>query len=195
MSLLSRGRLLFVRVLFLAYAFFLLLMIAFGIFIYRLTAQTVEQQMASRCAGIATAVATLIEQDADGYRNFIKTLDTRSPYYIRMKRNLEKVRRGNTDTIQFLYTEIKASDAEMMFVLDGEPENSPLFSPPGERDELTDTRRAGYDSRALVVGTFVTTGYGTLLSAYAPIKDSATDEFLGLVGVDVSIDRYFYHPP
>ncbi len=190
LSLFGRRRLLFVRVFFLVYALFLLLMIAFGVFIYRLTAETIEQQMASRCAGIATAVATLIEQDADGYRNFIETLDTASPYYIGMKHALEKVRRGNRDNIKFLYTEVRASETEMMFVLDGEPEGSPAFSPPGERDELTDPRRAGYDSRSLVTGKFVTTGYGTLLSAYAPIHDPATGGFLGLVGVDVSLDHY-----
>ncbi len=190
MPLRNRSGMLFMHVFLLVYALFLLLMIAFGVFIYRLTARTVEHQMASRCAGIAVAVATLIEQDAAGYRRFKETLDTTSKYYIDIKQDLEKVRRGNADNIQFLYTETRVSDTEMMFVLDGEPEGSAMFSPPGERDELTETRRAGYDARSLVTGNFVTTGYGTLLSAYAPIQDPDTGGFLGLVGVDVSIDHY-----
>ena len=185
-----RGGFLFARVFFLVYALFLLLMIGFGVIIYRLTAETVEHQMASRCAGIATAVATLLEQDAAGYRTFIETLDTTSPYYAKAKRNMEQVRRGNADNIQFVYTEIKVSDKEMMFVLDGEPAGSPAFSPPGSRDGMTDTRLDGYTTRSLVTGPFVTTSYGTLLSAYAPIEDPATGDFLGLVGVDVSIDHY-----
>lgn len=172
------------------YALFLALMTVFGILVYRLTAETVEQQTANKCAGIATAVATLIEQDAAGYRRFLETLDRSDAYYVRTTEALQEIFRGNADNIRFLYTEKKVSDTEMMFVLDAEPEDSPAFSPPGLRDELTPTRRDAYAYQSLVKGGFVTTGYGTLLSAYAPIHDPATGALLGLVGVDVSIDQY-----
>ncbi len=185
-----RNRSLFTSVFIYVYAIFLALMIVFGLLVYRLTAKTVEQEMASKCAGIATAAATLIEQDAAGYRRFRDTLDTTSEYYVRMKRTMESVRRGNEDSFRFLYTEAKVSDTEMMFVLDAEPADSPLFSPPGRRDAMTNTRIAGYGNRSTVSGPFLTTSYGTLLSAYAPIVDPETNELLGLVGVDVSIDQY-----
>ena len=185
-----RNRSLFTSIFIYVYALFLALMIVFGLLVYRLTAKTVEREMASKCAGIATAAATMIEQDAAGYRRFRDTLDTTGEYYVRMKKTLESVRRGNEDSFRFLYTENKVSDTEMMFVLDAEPADSPLFSPPGLRDAMTNTRVAGYARRAIVSGPFITTGYGTLLSAYAPIVDPATNELLGLVGTDVSIDQY-----
>jgi diguanylate cyclase (GGDEF) domain len=181
----------FSRIFVYAYLLFLALMIAFGIFVYRLTAETVETQMANKCAGIAVATATMIQQNAPAYREFSETLDTAGDYYNGIKRSMEEIRRGNADNIIFLYTEKRVSETEMMFVLDGEPEGADQFSPPGERDLLTPTRRAAYESGNLVKGRFVTTRYGTLLSAYAPIRDPADGQLLGLVGVDVSLYQYY----
>ncbi len=178
------------RVFIYVYLAFILLMAGFGWMVYRLAGETVTEQMAHKCAGIAIAAATMLEQDAAGYKAFAESLDTSTAYYRHAKAGMEKIRRGNENNIIFIYTEKRISDTEMCFVLDGEPESSAGFSPPGSTDLLTDTRIEGYETHTLVTGDFVTTSYGTLLSAYAPITDQDTGEFLGLVGVDVSIDQY-----
>ena len=180
----------FTKMLFIIFAFFTLLLMVFGWIIYNQTAQTMKKQMGNKCLGIATAVATLIEQDAEGYEQFIDTLDTDSEYYIQLKADMEKIRFGNEENIAFLYTEIRASDTEMMYILDGEIAGTDTYSPVGTIEPLTDTRRTAYDTQSAYVGDFVTTVWGGLLSAYAPVTNPDTGEFIGLVGVDVSIEQY-----
>ncbi|MDR1946199.1 MAG: GGDEF domain-containing protein [Desulfovibrio sp.] len=170
---------------------FLLLMTCFGIFIYRVTGETVKRQMGKKCLGIASAVSVLIEQDADGYRGFLKTLDTQSDYYKRIKSAIESIRYANEGNIIYLYTENRHSETEMMYVLDGERADLPTFSPPGSIELLTVTRLTAYTSGSAYVGDFlIDNDWGMLLSAFVPIRDPKTGEFLGLVGADVSIDQY-----
>jgi signal transduction histidine kinase/CheY-like chemotaxis protein len=177
--------------------FSLIVMTVFlGIVIYSMTANALKQQLANKCLGLASSVAAFLEENPGEYRKFIETLDTRSDYYVRTKKVLEAIRSENTDNIIFLYTEVQVSDTQMMFVLDGEKEGTANFSPPGEIDEITSTRRYGYETQSASLGDFVTTRYGTLLSAYAPVFDAGTSgthgkgDFLGLVGVDVSIVQF-----
>ncbi|GHV51565.1 hypothetical protein FACS1894216_05940 [Synergistales bacterium] len=165
-------------------------MLTVGVVIYYAMAQLVEAQMGNKCKGLATAVSVLIEQNADEYRQFIHTLDTESEYYKKIKSELEEIRVNNGNNIAFLYTEIKVSDKDdIMFVLDSEPEGTDKFCSPGSTDPMTETRRLAYKTQKITVGTFVTNRWGTLLSAYAPIFDKATGEFLGLAGVDASDEQ------
>ena len=169
---------------------FVLFLAVFGTVIYQSTAQSMKRQMGNQCLGIATAVSVIIEQDIDGYLAFCREMDTEGDYYRSIKGRLETVRYANDDNIRFLYTEIRASETEMMYVLDGERADAQLFSPPGATDLLTVTRRKAYESQAPYVGeTFSENGYGRLLSAYAPIRDR-DGQFIGLVGVDVSMEQY-----
>ncbi|NLC23694.1 MAG: diguanylate cyclase [Oxalobacter sp.] len=149
-----------------------------------------QRQMVKKCYGIASATATVIEQDIAGYKEFIKTRDTRSPYYRQIKSIMEKIRTDNEGSIIYLDTEIRLSDDRMMYILDGEKEGSSTFSPPGSTDSLTESRRMAYETKAPYMGYFVTNKWGTLLSAYAPITNLETGEFIGLVGSDVSLDQY-----
>ncbi|WAW09320.1 hypothetical protein NB640_08615 [Oxalobacter vibrioformis] len=149
-----------------------------------------KRQMVKKCYGIASATATVIEQDIAGYKEFIKTRDTRSPYYWRIKSIMENIRTDNEGSIIYLYTEIRLSDDRMMYILDGEKEGSSTFSPPGSTDSLTESRRIAYETKAPYMGYFVTNKWGTLLSAYAPITNQETGEFIGLAGSDVSPGQY-----
>lgn len=180
----------FTKALILVFIFFAILMVIFGLLIYHTTAQTMKKQMGNKCIGIATAVAVMIEQDIAGYKWFLNTLDTDSDYYMQLKADMEKIRFGNRDNIAFLYAEIRVSDTEMMYIFDGELAGSDTFSPPGSVDKITETRRVAYDTNAPYIGDFVTTAWGTLLSAYAPVTDPSTGELIGLVGADVSIEQY-----
>jgi diguanylate cyclase (GGDEF)-like protein len=172
------------------FVFFVAIMGLFGVVIHKMTAQAMKEQMGNRCKGIASAVAVLIEENADQYKKFIKTLDTDSAYYRKMASALQKIREYNEGSIVFLYTEIQKSDTEMMYILDGGKPGTPGFSPPGSTDELSASGRQAYATQSVFVEDYFTSKWGTLLSAYVPIHDKTTGEFLGLVGVDVSINQY-----
>lgn len=180
----------FTKVPLMIFIFFVFLLTIFGWVICRQTAQIMKKQMGDKCIGIATAVATLIEQDVEAYKQLIDTLDTGSEYYEQLKTSLERIRLGSEDNIAFLYAEIRISDSEMMYIVDSEPTGSDNFLPTGSVEPITDTRRIAYDTQSPYTGDFLTTVWGTLLSAYAPVTDQSTGEFIGLVGVDVSIEQY-----
>ncbi|MDL2301655.1 response regulator [Lachnospiraceae bacterium OttesenSCG-928-D06] len=172
------------------FLFFAGFMIVFGTFMYQTTAAAMKSQVGNQCLGIATATAAFIELDIDAYNDFIQTLDTQSEYYQNIKKRLEEIRYAEHTNIRFLYTEVKVSDQEMMYVLDGEREGDVLFSPPGDRDDLTVTRKRAYETENVYIGEeFTINDYGKLLSAYAPIHDKEGN-FVGLVGVDISAAQY-----
>lgn len=172
---------------------FVVAALGFGIFgyaIFNATAESLKDQMSNQCLGIATATATFIESDVEGYEEFISTLDRDCEYYRTIKPQLEKIQSANDENIRFLYTEVQVSDDTVMFILDGEKEDSELFSPPGTTETFTSTRVAAYESKTDYVGDgFTVNKYGELLSAYAPIYNKSGD-FVGFVGVDISADQY-----
>ena len=169
---------------------FVCVMVSFGLFIYRNTAQIMKTQLGNKCIGIASSVAVLIESDIDGFIKFSEALDTQSDYYKTIRPKLNRIRYEN-EGIAFLYVEKRVSDTMIMYVLDGENEYDPLFSPPGHTDEMTASEMEAYRThKPFVPENFVTNDYGTLLTCYAPIYNHSTGEFLGLVGADVSIDQY-----
>jgi diguanylate cyclase (GGDEF)-like protein len=157
---------------------------------YEITAGTLKDQMGDKCLGIAISVATLIEDDVDSLREYKKTLDTESDYYRKIKAKMEKIRFGNDDNIAFLYVETRISESEMRYLFDGEIPGTETFAPPGMIDPLTPTRIICYETGRPYIGDFVETVWGKLMSAYAPVFDTATGELLAIVGADVSIEQY-----
>ncbi|MDR2397125.1 MAG: response regulator, partial [Spirochaetaceae bacterium] len=165
-------------------------LILFGMVIYSVTAHIMRQQIGNKCLGLASAVAALLEERPQEYRDFIQHLDTSSEYYHKTKKIIEKIRFDNIDNIAFLYTEVRVSQDMMMYLFDGEKEGTATFVSTGLSEPLTATRRLAYDTQRACLGDFVTTVWGTLISAYAPVFDTRTGEFIGLVGADVSIEQY-----
>lgn len=163
----------------------------FGAFLYYSTSQLMIQQLGSKCVGIASAVAVIVEEDLSGYRDFAATLDTGSDYYRSTLAKLQQIRQANADSIAFLYTEIRISQDEMMYLFDAEPADSELHSPPGETAPLNEGELQAYETAtAAFSGDFFTDLYGSLLTCYAPILDRESGELVGLVGVDISKEQY-----
>jgi signal transduction histidine kinase/AmiR/NasT family two-component response regulator len=171
-------------------SFLVFMVIMLGLVIYSATAHIMKQQLGNKCLGLASAVAALLEVYPQDYWDFINTLDTSSEYYSKTKKLIEKIRFDNIDNIAFLYTEVRVSEDTMMYLFDGEKEGSSTFAYPGLKEPLTVTRRDAYDTQSPCLGDFVTTIWGTLISAYAPVFDTNTGEFIGLVGADVSVEQY-----
>lgn len=190
-SMMAEKRMLNAKVMVYMFLTFSVLMLVFGAVMYFAAERVVLEQLRNRCKGVAVSVATMVEQDTGAYQEFIRTLDTQSDYYKRIKRDMEKIKVGNKNNIRFIYTEVKVSDTEMMYVLDGEVETAAMFSPPGSTAGLTPVRQEAYDTQVLVMGDeFTSNEFGVLLSVYAPIIDNATGEFIGLAGADISKEQY-----
>ena len=170
---------------------FVAVMVCFGIFIYHSTAQTMKTQLGNKCIGIATSVAVLLEDNIDDFIAFSENLNTESDYYKMIYPKLRRIRKENTNHIAFLYVERRLSDTEMIYILDSEHQDDPLFSKPGDTDILSITESEAYRLQSpFIADKFITNDYGTLLTCYAPLKNPSTGELIGLVGVDVSIDQY-----
>ncbi|MDR2196688.1 MAG: hypothetical protein LBO07_01835, partial [Coriobacteriales bacterium] len=165
--------------------------IAFGAVVYTSIGQQVKQQMGDKCLGIASSIAAVLEQDPESFRYFIDTLDTSTEYYQRMQALVEEVRWGkNRDNIAFLYVENRVSETDMVHLFANTIPNTDHYATAGLVNPLTPTRTLAYETQQPVVGDWVTTEWGTLLSAYVPVFDSRNGEFMAIVGCDVSDVQY-----
>jgi signal transduction histidine kinase/DNA-binding response OmpR family regulator len=164
--------------------------ILFATLVYVSTGRQVKEQMANKCLGIASSVAVVLEQDPEDLKHFIETLDTSSLYYQRMQGIVEEIRWDNPDNIAFLYVERRVSKTDMEHLFANTIPDTDKYATAGLRNPLTPTRIEAYETQEPVVGDWVTTEWGTLLSAYVPVFNKETGEFLAIVGCDVSNEQY-----
>ena len=167
------------------------IMTCFGLFIFQNTARTMKTQLGNKCIGIASAVAVLIEEDIDGFIELSQTLDMDTDYYRTIYPKLSRIRHENDDDIAFLYAQVRVSDTEIMYILDSEYMDDEFYTEAGYRDAITEPELEAYRTQQpYIPKDFVRNSYGTLLTCFVPLRVPATGEFVGLVGVDVSIDQY-----
>jgi signal transduction histidine kinase/DNA-binding response OmpR family regulator len=162
----------------------------FAVLVYTSTGQQVKEQMGNKCLGIASSIAVMLEQEPDAFEDFIDTLDTSTDYYKKTQEIVEEVRWDNPDNIAFLYVEKRVSDTEMVHLFANTIPNTDHYATAGLRNPLTPTRIKAYELQEPVIGDWVTTEWGTLLSAYVPVFNRETGEFLAIVGCDVSNEQY-----
>ena len=162
-----------------------------GIISYNLASNILREQLVFKCKSIALTVASVIASDSDGYKDFLRTLDMESDYYIRTKELMMNIKRANADQVTYIYTEARVDNDMMMYVIGGEDPSSPSYTAPGVKDKLVEANKEAYDKRIPASGmNFEDTEYGVRLSAYAPIVHKDTGEFLGLVGADITRFEY-----
>lgn len=171
----------------------LLLEACFIVFFYSFSAKNVKEQLGSKALAIGGIVAILIEDDIDGYKNFIKTLDTTSEYYLRLNTAFSKILKASGERIAYIDTSIRHSDDEIMYVFDGiSDETFDFFVAPGLVDSLSEAGKKAYDLQEPFLGDFGTNVdevYGDLLSAYVPIRDKEGN-FVGMVTVQSTKAKY-----
>jgi signal transduction histidine kinase/CheY-like chemotaxis protein len=158
--------------------------------VYVSTARQLKEQMGNKCLGIASSIAVMLEQDPESFQQFLDTLDINTKYYETMQAVVEETRWENPDNIAFLYVERRVSDTEMEHLFANTIPNTDHYAVAGLRNPLTPTRIKAYETQAPVVGDWVTTEWGTLLSAYYPVFNKKTGEFMAIVGCDVSDEQY-----
>jgi len=162
-----------------------------GIISYNLASNILKEQLVFKCKSVALTVASVIASDSDGYKEFLRTLDMESDYYIRTKELMMNIKRANADQVTYIYTEARVDNDTMMYIIGGEDPSSPSYTAPGVKDKLVTANKEAYDKRLPTAGmNFEDTEYGVRLSAYAPISHKDTGEFLGLVGTDITKFEY-----
>jgi diguanylate cyclase (GGDEF)-like protein len=172
-------------------AIFCVVILTSGIIAYNFAAAELKKQLVNRCHALAATIAAVIEEDSDGYAEFLNDMPADSAYYRRMHDLLIKIRQENDEHIAYIYTQRYIDNKTFAFVLDGEPLNSPLYSPPGMQESMTWMDLLAFREQRAVLGSdFIKTDYGDLLAALVPIIHKDTGEFLGLAGADTTREQY-----
>ncbi len=147
--------------------------------------QRTQSLMLSR---VVTAAGALTPDD-------IRTLkgrkeDLENPTYESIKRRLTRIRQESPGT-QFIYL-MGSRNNQVFFYVDSEPQNSEDYSPPGQpyTEASLPLKAAFFDETPFIEGP-LRDSYGMWMSALAPVYDTATQEIVAVVGIDVAASDYF----
>jgi PAS domain S-box-containing protein len=111
--------------------------------------------------------------------------DLGSPAYATLKEKLIKIRSADPQ-IRFVYLMVQQPDRTVFFLVDSEPPESADYSPPGQ----TYPEASATLLNAFASGTGTTEGpladrWGTWVSGFVPVKDSATGRVIAVLGIDI----------
>lgn len=175
----------------LLFVLFSAVLITTGVIGYNLAARESKEQLVQKCHALAATVAVIITEDSDGYAAFLEDMDMESNYYHDTKALMMKIKEVNAEHVAYIYTVVQVDENTAMYVIGGEPPDSPVYTAPGVTDHITDAWRTAFQQQKAVLGdAFIDTDYGVRLSAYAPVFHRETGEFMGLVGADVIQPQY-----
>jgi len=152
----------------------------------------VVEELGRNARNVAVSVAELIEADVDNYILLSNTEDYSletydHEYYESLLTTFQEL--NETIGAGYLYTEKYIDDATVAYIIDAEDPDSENFSPLGSQDIMCEYERLAYSSKISVFTPIIDYEYwGPYLTGYAPIINHETDEVIGLVGVDFSID-------
>jgi diguanylate cyclase (GGDEF)-like protein len=157
---------------------------AFSAALYRYFTETITTYLGQLASMTAQATASILEERTAEYLGINTEADERKPFYAEMQATFQRIKSGGV--ARYIYTERQVSQDEVEYVLDAEPIGSKYFSPVGSRDRMDDLRRKAYSERRPVYGPlFDDPHWGPLITGYAPITESSSGEFFGLLGVDI----------
>lgn len=151
---------------------------------------TILDETNKQAGSIAVALSTFIENNSDKYAELYAARDYAdgaydSEYYRAMTTLLRDIKES-TGAVS-IYTEKHVSETDIVYILDAEDPSSKNHILPGTADTITPMKKKALENGGGVISGLVRDEKrGKLISALAPIKNKATGEILGLVGVDFS---------
>ncbi len=163
-----------------------------GYFLYLNIKNLIIEELGRNATSVAASVAEIIEQKPDDYRNLISVIDYDNEtydeeYYQEMLIVFQNLK--SAVGADYIYTEKRIDEDTIAYIFDAEIPGTDDYSPIGSTDYLSKYEIEAYSSHALVTSPIeYYEEWGTFLSGYAPIIDDETGEFLGLVGVDFSLE-------
>jgi len=131
--------------------------------------------------------------DKDAHQKITKPEEYGTPEYEAVRAPFFKLLRANIN-IKFIYTVIK-QDNKYYFILDSSiPKSGEIYNPSKvmtEYVEATDTLKQAINQQINTVEEEpYTDEYGTFLSGYTPFYNNNNGQFIGVVGVDISIKDF-----
>ncbi|MBU1144318.1 MAG: diguanylate cyclase [Firmicutes bacterium] len=162
-----------------------------GYILYANIKTLIVEELGRNAENVAISVAELVEQDIDSYQELFEIEDYSEGtydevYYQKMLTIFYNLR---TQTgADYIYTEKMIDDATIVYLIDGEDQESEFFSPIGSEDVMYELERQAF-VEGIPVATSIETYpvWGECLSGFAPIINHETDEIIGVVGVDFSL--------
>lgn len=160
--------------------------------IYNNARTLIIDELRKNAMDIAATTATFIEKDVSDYIELSKTNDYESDdynkaYYNEMLLLFQELK--NETHVNYIFTEKKISDDEIAYILDGENPESEYFSPIGSTDSMSEEELTAFNEGVIISTDLILDDYwGDFVTGFAPIKNKATGEVIGLAGVDYSYD-------
>jgi len=112
--------------------------------------------------------------------------DLALPSYHGIKEQLKAIRNANPKC-RFLYLMSRRPDGSIVFNVDSEPVESKDYSPPGQTyDEASRELRDVFVTRKAAVRGPYSDRWGTWISAFVPVSNSATAEPQAVLGMDIA---------
>ncbi len=163
----------------------LIIVIAGGTFFYTYseTKKALKDIMKDELKAVASVVATQINGDSLAV---LKSGDETKASFIQIRDQLNTIRKLNED-IRFLYTMKKEND-KVYFVVDSDYGINEDGATIGEQYPDTNPQMLDGFTKASVDDDFTVDQWGTVITGYAPIKDSKNN-IIGIVGVDMAAER------
>ncbi|MEJ1397028.1 MAG: PAS domain S-box protein [Candidatus Sedimenticola sp. (ex Thyasira tokunagai)] len=131
------------------------------------------------------AIAAL-QIDATAHNTLKEPKDEGSPTYLKLRRDLQKIRDAATD-IRYVYTMRRGANNEIVFVLDAETIPEEIAHLGDIYDDASELLAKNFNmlGRPLVEENFYTDKWGTWLTGYAPFYTS-DGQRAGVVGIDIA---------
>ncbi|MDV2480958.1 HAMP domain-containing protein [Methanoculleus sp. Wushi-C6] len=149
---------------------------------YGETKNALKETTQDELRGLASIIATQIDGDAMAA---LRPGDEETPAFVAIRHQLETIRQSNPD-ILYLYTMRQAGDT-VEFIVDADYGVEDGAAIGEVYDRVFPELLAGFTAPS-VDSEFTTDGWGTVLSGYAPVRDSS-GTVVGLVGVDMDSSR------
>ena len=168
-------------------SFMVLILVVSGLsfaYTFTETKKALKQTLRDELQAIASVIAVQVDGEALAG---LKPGDEDAAAFQGLLRSLNAMKNAHAD-IKYIYTMRKnGEDLEFLVDADYANEDDPGGKIGEKYEDTTETMFAGFSGPA-VENEFSTDKWGTLLSGYAPIKDSQGD-VIGIVGVDMTSDR------
>ena len=154
------------------------IMVGSFVYIYTLERNAVEESVRENLRSSATIIASQVDGDAFAS---IRPGDENTPVFTGLRDSLHRIKVADP-TFRYIYT-MRRNGSSVEFVVDGDYGIAADAASIGEQyPNVTPGMLQGFSTPSADL-QFTTDQWGTVLSGYAPIRDSG-GRFVGLVGVD-----------